>query len=87
MPNCTNESIELTKVGPPVIEASFDGGDIVSDGGVLLRQIDQRTGLNRSIARVFDDRRRRASVAHGMRKLLAQWIYGRCRWRGREPHQ
>ena len=79
MPNCTNEPIELGKVGRRVVEASFDGGDIVSDGGVLLlRQVDQRIGLTRSIARVFDDRRRRASVAHGMRELLAQRIYGLC---------
>ena len=79
MPNCTNEPIELGKVGRRVVEASFDGGDIVSDGGVLLLlQVDQRIGLTRSIARVFDDRRRRASVAHGMRELLAQRIYGLC---------
>lgn len=79
MPNCTNEPIELGKVGRRVVEASFDGGDIVSDGGVLLlRQVDQRIGLTKSIARVFDDRRRRASVAHGMRDLLAQRIYGLC---------
>lgn len=79
MPNCTNESIEMGKVGRRVVEASFDGGDIASDGGVLLlRQLDQRLGLTRAIARVFDDRRRRASVAHGMRELLAQRIYGLC---------
>jgi hypothetical protein len=79
MPNCTNEPIELGKVGRRVIEAAFDGGDIVSDGGVLLlRQVDERIGLTKSIARVFDDRRRRASVAHSMRDLLAQRIYGLC---------
>lgn len=79
MPNCTNEPIELGKVGRRVIEASFDGGDIVSDGGVLLvRQVDQRIGLTRAVARVFDDRRRRASVSHSMRDMLAQRIYGLC---------
>lgn len=79
MPNCTNESIEFGKVGRRVIEAAFDGGDIVSDGGVLLlRQVDQRIGLTKSIACVFEDRRRRASVAHSMRDLLAQRIYGLC---------
>ena len=79
MPNCTNESIEFGKVGRRVIEAAFDGGDIVSDGGVLLlRQVDQRIGLTKAIARVFEDRRRRASVAHSMRDLLAQRIYGLC---------
>lgn len=79
MPNCTNEPIELGKVGRRVIEASFDGGDIVSDGGVLLvRQVDQRIGLTKSIARVFEDRRRRASVSHSMRDLVAQRVYGLC---------
>jgi hypothetical protein len=79
MPNCTVESIEMGRVGRRVIDAAFDGGDIVSDAGVLLlRQVDQRIGLTRSIARVFDDRRRRASVAHSMRDLLAQRIYGLC---------
>lgn len=79
MPNCTNEPIELGKVGRRVIEASFDGGDIVSDGGVLLvRQVDQRIGLTKAVARVFDDRRRRASVSHSMRDMLAQRIYGLC---------
>lgn len=79
MPNCTNEPIELGKVGRRVIEAAFDGGDIVSDGGVLLlRQVDRRIGLTKAIARVFEDRRRRASVSHSMRDLLAQRVYGLC---------
>ncbi len=79
MPNCTVEPVSLGRVGRRVIEAAFDGGDIVSDGGVLLlRQVDQRIGLTKSIARVFDDRRRRASVAHSMRDMLAQRIYGLC---------
>ena len=52
MPNCTNEPIEIGKVGRRVIEASFDGGDIVSDGGVLLlRQVDQRIDLTKAVAR------------------------------------
>jgi hypothetical protein len=79
MPNCTVEPVDLGRVGRRVIEAAFDGGDIVSDGGVLLlRQVDQRIGLTKAIARVFDDRRRRASVAHTMRDMLAQRIYGLC---------
>ncbi|CUI04699.1 Transposase [Janthinobacterium sp. CG23_2] len=79
MPNCTNEPIELGRVGRRVVEASFDGGDIASDGGVLLlRQVDQRIGLTKAIARVFEDRRRRASVSHSMRDLLAQRVYGLC---------
>ena len=36
MPNCTVEAIALGKVGRRTIEASFDGGDLGSDAGVLL---------------------------------------------------
>lgn len=74
MPNCTNEPIELGRVGRRVVEAALDGGKIVSDGGVLrLRQVDQRIGLSKSIARVFDDRRRRASVAQRIYGLWRDW--------------
>lgn len=45
MPNCTVEPLDLGRVGRCVTEAAFDGGDIVSDGGVLLlRQVDRRIG-------------------------------------------
>ena len=36
MPKCTDETVNFGRVGRRVIEAAFDGGDIVSDGGVLL---------------------------------------------------
>jgi hypothetical protein len=79
MPNRTVETVELGKVGRRVVEAAFDGGDIVSDGGVLLiRRVDQRIGLTKAISRVFDDGRRRASIKHSLGDLLAQRIYGLC---------
>ena len=79
MPNCTVETIPLGKVGRRTIEASFDGGDISSDAGVLLlRQADERIGLTCAVARAFADGRRVASVKHDMRALLAQRIYALC---------
>lgn len=79
MPKCTDEPVGFGRVGRRVIEAAFDGGDIVSDGGVLLlRRVDERMGLTRSAARVFGDRRRAASVEHSVRDMLAQRIYGLC---------
>lgn len=79
MPKCTDERVSLGRVGRRVIEAAFDGGDIVSDGGVLLlRQMDRRLGLTRSAAAVFNDPRRSASVKHGLREMLAQRIYALC---------
>src|SRR5438094_3727140 len=79
MPNCTVEPLDLGRLGRRVIEAAFDGGDIVSDGGVLLlRRVDQRIGLTQAVARVFADSRRSASVTHSVRDMLAQRIYGLC---------
>ena len=61
------------------MEAAFDGGDIVSDGGVMLvKQVDQRIGLTGAVARVFADGRRAASVRHSIHSLLAQRVYGLC---------
>lgn len=79
MPNCTVEVTEMGKVGRRVIEASFAGGDLSSDAGVLLlRRADERIGLTRAVAAVFADTRRAASITHGVRDLLAQRIYGLC---------
>jgi hypothetical protein len=66
-------------VGRRVVEASFDGGDIVSDGGVLLlKQVDERLGLTRAAAQALGDERRASSVRHSVQTLLAQRIYGLC---------
>ena len=79
MPKCTDGAVEFGRVGRRVVQAAFDGGDIVSDGGVLLlKQLDERIGLTRAAARAFGDERRGASVAHSMHSLLAQRIYGLC---------
>ena len=70
MPKCTDETVLFGRVGRRVVEAAFDGGDIVSDGGVLLlKQVDERLGLTRAVAQVFGDERRGASVQHSMHSL------------------
>ncbi|MEK8031809.1 transposase, partial [Ideonella sp. DXS29W] len=79
MPKRTDAPMLIGKVGRRLVQAGFDGGDIVSDGGVmLLRQADERIGLTRSAARVFADGRRAASVRHSIHSLLAQRVYGLC---------
>ena len=53
-----------------------DGGDITSDGGVLLlRQADRLTGLSDSIARALSDPRRQASCDHDVPGLVRQRLY------------
>lgn len=88
VPKCTEAPVEFGRVGRRVIEVAFDGGDIVSDGGVLLlRRVDERMGLTRAVAAAIGDSRRAASVTHGMREMLAQRLYGLCcGWEGVSDH-
>jgi hypothetical protein len=79
MPKCTDERIDLGRFGRRVIEADFDGGDISSEGGVvLLRQLDRRLGLTRAAALAMGDARRSTSVLHSVQDMVAQRVYGLC---------
>jgi len=58
------------------VEVNFQGGDITSDGGVLLlQQVDRRLGLSEAIARILDEPRRQASCDHNNLSLLRQRVY------------
>ena len=59
------------------VEAEFSGGDVTSDGGVLLvRQADLLLGLTAAIARLLHDPRRQASCEHDVLSMLRQRVYG-----------
>ena len=77
MTNCTQESFEFPPLKGRQVEANFQGGDITSDGGVLLlRQVDHRLGLSEAVARALDDPRRQASCVHNGLGLFKQRLYG-----------
>ena len=79
MPKCTGEKIEFGKLGRRLIEADFSGGELSSDGGLmLLKQLDERIGLTRAAAAVLSDPRDASRIVHSMRDLLAQRVYGLC---------
>ncbi len=49
------------------VEINFEGGDVTSDGGILLlQQIDQKLGLTEKIARQFCDKRDQRKVKHDL---------------------
>ncbi|MFQ5439545.1 MAG: IS1380 family transposase [Paracoccaceae bacterium] len=77
MTNCTQQSFTFPACKRRAVEANFQGGDITSDGGVLLlRQADRQLGLTEAVARALDDPRRRASCVHDGLSLLQQRVYG-----------
>jgi hypothetical protein len=79
MPKCTQRRIEFGRFGRRVIEADFSGGDLSSDGGLLLlRQVDRHISLSRAAAAALPDPREPTRIVHGLREMLAQRIYGLC---------
>jgi len=58
------------------LTATFDGGQIVSDAGLLLvRQFDQRIGFTEALSHALYDSRDPRFVLHSQRELLRQRIY------------
>jgi Transposase DDE domain group 1 len=55
----------------------FDGGDITSDGGALiLRKLEERTGIVRRFAACFTDYRRPDLIEHPLLDLMMQRVFG-----------
>jgi Transposase DDE domain group 1 len=55
----------------------FDGGDITTDaGGLLLREVEQRTGIIRRFAACFRDYRDPRFIEFAVEELVAQRTYG-----------
>src|SRR3954467_10015160 len=76
---CRNQPLLFQDVGSRKVVADFSGGDLSSDGGVLLlRQVDRCLGLTRRLAECFGDQRNQIFVEHSVPELLAQRIYAQA---------
>jgi hypothetical protein len=59
------------------VVAGFDGGAITSDAGaLLLRKVEQRTGILRQFAACFADGRNPERIEHTVKELVSQRVYG-----------
>ncbi len=77
MTKCTIEQFEFPGLKRRQIISQFSGGAITSDaGGILLRQIDRRLSLTKSIREVLNDSRRQRSCDHSLLSLIRQRVYG-----------
>jgi hypothetical protein len=66
-------------LGSRDVVANFDGGDISSDaGGMMLREVEQRTGILKRFAGCFTDYRNPEAIEHPVADLVAQRAYGLC---------
>jgi hypothetical protein len=65
------------KLGGRELVWRFDGGDITSDGGALvLKKLEERTGILRRFAACFTDFRKADQVEHPLLDLITQRVFG-----------
>ena len=77
MPNCTQEDFGFPSFDRRKIEANFAGGDVSSDGGILLlREADRRLGLLAALDAALPDPRDPLYITHRQIDLLRQRVYG-----------
>jgi hypothetical protein len=74
---CSQESFEFHALNQREVTARFDGGAITSDGGgLLLREVEKRTGIVERSAGCFPDHREAGRIEHTVKELVAQRVYG-----------
>jgi hypothetical protein len=74
---CNGKHFEFHPLGSREVRADFDGGAITSDGGgLLLREVEKRTGIIERFAGCFTDHRDPERIEHTVRELVGQRVYG-----------
>lgn len=74
---CNQASFSFHPLSRREVVARFDGGEITTDGGaLLLREVEQRTGIIRQFSRCFVDHRDPGRIEHSVSELVAQRVYG-----------
>ncbi|TAL11831.1 MAG: hypothetical protein EPO02_03365 [Nitrospirae bacterium] len=73
---CNQTTFEFHPLGRREVVGRFDGGTISSDGGgVLLREVEVRTGILQQFAACFTDHRDADLIEHTVSELVAQRVY------------
>jgi len=76
---CNPELFQFPAVKKRQVTASFTGGDVTSDGGlILLRQADRKLGLSQALATVLPDPRDPERITHPLLTFVRQRLYGLC---------
>jgi len=74
---CNAKLFEFHPLGGREVRGGFDGGAISSDGGgLLLREVEKRTGIVKRFAACFTDHREAERIEHTVRELVGQRVYG-----------
>jgi len=73
---CTPDALTFQDAAGRAVVARFDGGTLTSDGGaVLLREVEQQTGILSQFAACFQDHRDPARITHAVAPMVRQRVY------------
>jgi hypothetical protein len=76
MTDCTSKVMQFSPLNSKRVEASFSGGAITSDAGLLLlREVDKQSRLTKRLSKVIRDKRHAGYIEHSVEHLLKQRIY------------
>ena len=75
MTDCTPEKLMFPDINKRKIEVNFEGGEVTSDGGVLLlREADKKLNLLSKVAKILPDNRNPLKIEHSNLDLLSQRV-------------
>lgn len=73
---CNGRAFDFQPLGSRQVTAGFDGGTITSDaGGLLLREVEAKTGLLAELACCFEDFRDPELIEHSVEDLIKQRVF------------
>ena len=74
---CNTEPLAFHGLGRRKVVGGFNGGEISSDGGgLLLREVEQRTHILRRLSACFTDHRDPTRIEHELETLIKQRVFG-----------
>jgi len=72
-------AIEFSSIQNKSVFASFDGGNVSSDAGLLLvKEVENHIGVIKAIASCIEDKRDQRYVEHSYHTILAQRVFQAC---------
>ena len=76
MTTACSEQLTFWDVGKQQVTATFDGGQLVTDAGLLaIRELDKSLGILSELARRLPDPRAQEFVTHTREAILTQQVY------------
>ena len=76
MTDCRSEQLEFASCRGRKVQADFEGGEVSSDGGLLLlREVDRHLGVLKRAAALLPDHRQQGKVRHSAESMLRQRVF------------